>query len=503
MKVTLISPYPDITSFGIRTISAYLKQHHFSTQLIFLPDPFADSVVTSRKRYEEKALDEVAQLCSHSDLVGVTLMTNFFDGAVQITKNIKSKLNIPVIWGGIHPTVRPEECLSYADMVCIGDGEDSMLELVQKMEMKTNYHDVQNIWFRKNGNIIKNSMRPLEQDIDKIASPDYDLEDNYILDNYRIIPVNDIEMEKQVRHSLFSLTVKHPSYMTLSGRGCPHNCTYCCNDNLRKLYHGQKYLRWRSTEHVIGELAAIKEKFPYIKYFCLSDDSFFARNIDKIKEFCAEYKKEIHMPFYCLGSPMTITEEKLEYLIDAGLDAIQMGIETGSKHMQEVFNRKYMTNERVMKAIGAINKHKDRLSLISYDFILDVPYETDEDKVETLEFISRIPKPYKIGMFAIVVYPGTSLYDRVKKDNLIIDEETEIYHKKWSKKEAHYLNLLLALCKSGKFPHFLLRILISKPVLQVLNSDFLKPTYKLLFYLLKKINYGIKSLRNFIKPPGA
>jgi radical SAM superfamily enzyme YgiQ (UPF0313 family) len=200
---------------------------------------------------------------------------------------------------------------------------------------------------------------------------------------------------------------------------------------------------------------------------------------------------------------MTITEEKLEYLIDAGLDAIQMGIETGSKHMQEVFNRKYMTNERVMKAIGAINKYKDRLSLISYDFILDVPYETDEDKVETLEFISRIPKPYKIGMFAIVVYPGTSLYDRVKKDNLIIDEETEIYHKKWSKKEAHYLNLLLALCKSGKFPHFLLRILISKPVLRVFNSDLLKPTYKLLFYLLKKVNYGIKSLRAFLKPPGA
>ena len=199
---------------------------------------------------------------------------------------------------------------------------------------------------------------------------------------------------------------------------------------------------------------------------------------------------------------MTITEEKLEYLIDAGLDSIQMGIETGSKHIQEIFNRKYMTNERVMKAIYALNKYKDKLSLISYDFILDVPYETDEDKVETLKFISGIPKPYKIGMFAIIFYPGTSLYDRVKKDNLIIDEETEIYHKKWSKKEAHYLNLLLALCKSGKFPHVLLRILISKPVLRVFNSDLLKPTYKLLFYLLKKVNYGIKSLRNFLKPPG-
>jgi radical SAM superfamily enzyme YgiQ (UPF0313 family) len=194
---------------------------------------------------------------------------------------------------------------------------------------------------------------------------------------------------------------------------------------------------------------------------------------------------------------MTITEEKLEYLVDAGLNSIQMGIETGSRRIQEVFNRKYMTNERVMKAIFAINKYKDKLSLISYDFILDVPYETDEDKVETLEFISRIPKPYKIGMFSLVVYPGTSLYERIKKDNLITDEETEIYHKKWSEKEAHYLNLLFALCRSGKFPHLLLRILISKPLLLVFNNDFLKPAYKVLFLLLKKMNYFLKLLRVF------
>jgi radical SAM superfamily enzyme YgiQ (UPF0313 family) len=363
--------------------------------------------------------------------------------------------------------------------------------------MKTHYHDVQNIWCRKNGQIIKNNIRPLLYDIDKIPPPDYDLVENYLLENNRIIPISAVEMEKQVRNSLFSLMVKHPSYMTLSGRGCPHNCTYCCNDSLRNLYRGQRYLRWRSTEHIIGELSAIKKRFPYIQYFCLSDDSFFARGIDKIKEFCAAYKEEIHMPFYCLGSPMTITEEKLEYLVDAGLNSIQMGIETGSRRIQEVFNRKYMTNERVMKAIFAINKYKDKLSLISYDFILDVPYETDEDKVETLEFISRIPKPYKIGMFSLVVYPGTSLYERIKKDNLITDEETEIYHKKWSEKEAHYLNLLFALCRSGKFPHLLLRILISKPLLLVFNNDFLKPAYKVLFLLLKKMNYFLKLLRVF------
>src|SRR3989304_6597478 len=161
MKVTLISPYPDITSFGIRTISSYLKQHHFETQLIFLPDPFGDNFIVRKERYDENIMDEVTNICSKSDLIGITLMTNFFDGAIQITKSLKRRLNIPIIWGGIHPTVRPEECLNYADMVCVGDGEIAMLELAQKLEMKTNYHDVQNIWCRKNGHIIKNGMRPL------------------------------------------------------------------------------------------------------------------------------------------------------------------------------------------------------------------------------------------------------------------------------------------------------------------------------------------------------
>ena len=215
--------------------------------------------------------------------------------------------------------------------------------------------------------------------------------------------------KKVICNTIVSRAVKTGSYMTLTGRGCPHNCSYCCNDSLRKLYHGQRYLRWRSTEHVINELAAIKEKFDYINYIWLSDDAFFARNVNSIKEFCEEYKKRVNLPFHCLGSPLTVTEEKLEYLVDAGLNSIQMGIETGSRHIQEVFNRKHMNNERVMQAIQAIMKYKDKISTIGYDFIMDVPYETDADRIETLRFISNIPKPYMLGIFSWYFIQGHPL----------------------------------------------------------------------------------------------
>lgn len=149
MKIILISPYPDITSFGIRTISAYLKQGGHQTKMIFLPDPYGDNIAYGIKRYDERILDCLIPLCEDSDIIGITLMTNFFDGAVQITEKIKRKLVKPVIWGGIHPTVRPEECLKYADIVCIGEGEDAIQELLDNMQTGKPYDDTQNIWFKK------------------------------------------------------------------------------------------------------------------------------------------------------------------------------------------------------------------------------------------------------------------------------------------------------------------------------------------------------------------
>ena len=492
MKVTLISPYPDITSFGIRTISSYLKQHHFETQIIFLPDPFGDNFVVSEKRYDEDIMDEVTNICSKSDLIGITLMTNFFDGAIQITKSLKKLLNIPIIWGGIHPTVRPEECLNYADMVCVGDGEIAMLELARRFADQKDFTDVSNIYLKKNGNIVKNPLKPIEQELDTIPSPDYDLVENYVLDNNKLVKMDYESFKKVICNTIVSKAVKKGTYMTLTGRGCPHNCSYCCNDSLRKMYHGQKYLRWRSTEHVINELVAIKEKFDYIGYIWLSDDAFFARKEESIKEFCNEYKKRVGLPFHCLGSPLTVTEEKLEYLVDAGLDSIQMGIETGSRHIQEVFNRKHMNNERVMQAIQAIMKYKDKITTIGYDFIMDVPYETDADRIETLRFISNIPKPYMIGIFSLVLYPGTSLYDRVKADNPSIDEEKDIYRKMYGKVEENYTNLLLMLCKNGKLPHIVLKMLINKYVVAVLDNPALKPVYRLLFPLARKAMYLVR-----------
>ena len=148
MKITLVSPYPDLKAFGLRTLSSCLKKKGHDVQSIFLPKRFKD-------RYEEKDLNGLVELSKRTDLVGISLMTNFFDNAVQITQALKNQCNIPVLWGGVHPTIRPDECLKYADMVCIGEGEESLAELANTMDDKKSYYNIGGIWFKDKENIIK------------------------------------------------------------------------------------------------------------------------------------------------------------------------------------------------------------------------------------------------------------------------------------------------------------------------------------------------------------
>ena len=112
MKISLISLFPDIQCFGIRTLSACLKQEGHNVDLFFLSNQYW-------KKYDKQTLDELAKLTEKSDLIGISVMTNFFDNAVQVTRKLRQNSNACILWGGVHPTVRPMESLGYADMIAI------------------------------------------------------------------------------------------------------------------------------------------------------------------------------------------------------------------------------------------------------------------------------------------------------------------------------------------------------------------------------------------------
>ncbi len=495
MKITLISPYPDVTAFGIRTLSALLRENGHDTRLVFLPDPQGNDFDPHTAHYGPGLLDELSDLCRDSGLIGLTLMTNYFHAAREITAHLKRNLNIPVLWGGVHPTVRPAECTAFADYSCIGEGEEALLELVTRLESGREVADMRNIALQRDGKVIVNPPRPLERNLDRYPTPDYSCKDHYAMHEGRIQPLDHALLKQLLSHGAVSAYLGKIGYQTMTGRGCPHHCTYCINDAVRNLYETGCFLRWRSTEHTMRELRWVKENMPYVGYFWISDDAFFAHPPKAIKEFCDAYKQQIGMPFTCLASPLTITEEKMEMMVDAGMIYLQMGVQSGSARIQELFNRKSMSNKRVLEVMHIINKFKDRMFPPSYDFILDVPYETDADKVDSLRLMSQIPKPFRLQLFALVLYPGTKLHEMAKADGLIGDETTDIYAKSFTMQQPSYLNLLVTLFKRGRMPGGLLRLFISKPALLLFNNRASKIFFRYFYVVLRSVHRLAKRMR--------
>ena len=238
-------------------------------------------------------------------------------------------------------------------------------------------------------------------------------------------------------------------------------------------------MRYRSVEHVIAELEDIKRRYPFIDFFWFSDDSFFGRTEEDIAHFSKEYKERIGDPFYLLGSPGTITESKYANLVDAGLLCIQMGIEHGSERIQKIFKRSTMGNEKILRTAEIFAKYADRTAPPQYDLVYDLAYETIEDRLATLELITQLPKPFRLQVFSVIYYPGTSLHTLAVQDGLLVDERDEIYDRMYSERHDSYTNTLLFLARTGRFPTPLLKLLIQKPVVRVATSDYAAPAGKL------------------------
>ena len=490
---------------GLRIISACFKKAGHKTKIIFVPKTFCEegkfftdfkkSYVSQKqnKKYPEKTIYNLIALSKDSDLIGISLSTNFFEEAVQITKRLKKELKTPIIWGGIHPTVKPKECLKYADMICIGEGEEAMVELAEKMEKGEDYSKVRNIGLKdKKGNITLNPLRPLIQDLDSLPFQDYDLESQYLVLGEKIY-----HSEEIVSKGIVDFFYDGKMYRTLFTRGCPFSCAYCCNSFLNRLYFGQKIFRKRSVDNVIEELKIVKNHLSYFDHIWFADDHFLGLSLAEIKEFSEKYKENIKLPFGISGAhPINITQEKLQYLVEAGLKGLRMGIQSGSEKTKKIYNR-HCPNSQVEKAAKIINKFKEKIKIIHYDIIVDNPFETEEDICQTLMFLTRLPVPYELLIFSLTFYPGTELYTLAEKTGIIKYKLEEAYYKSCYNFNRNYFNRLFFLLHRyailGKRIPPLIMFLLTNKMFRKIKLSWI------LYQLLKLRIFGVITLFKNIK----
>lgn len=502
-----------MSAFGVRSISSYVKTVGHRVRLVFIPDNAGEPQPDSSLIYSPRLLEGILPLCTDTDLVGLSFMTHFFDRAVQVTTWLKDKLGLPVIWGGIHATSRPEESLRYADMVCIGEGEEGMLELLDRMQAGRDYLDTPGFYFRAKDQFIKNKPRPLISDLNTLPFPDYTLEDEYVfdIDERKFIRVT-AQVLKRYAIGPFSQCGRFFHYKTMIGRGCPHNCTFCCNDLLRANNKNQNYLRFRQPEHVIEELCQIKGRFPFINAVYFSDDTLFGNKTEEIERFSRLYRARVGLPFGGQCSPLTITREKMKWLVDAGLAYIEMGIQTGAEKSKKLYNRPF-SNQKVIEGASIIEEFRHKLLLPpDYHVILDNPWETPEETLETLGLLAKLPKPYGLCPASLIFFPETSIYHLAKRDGLIKDELKEIYRKDFKHPSDNYLNFLFYLYGLHHFPASIIRLLSHRRLVSHFHKERSNKVFRWLRIAIDRIYFmgrGLMALfkgdwtrifRHFVRP---
>jgi radical SAM superfamily enzyme YgiQ (UPF0313 family) len=392
---------------GVRYLSARLKKDGFRVSVAFFREWRNNANTLPDEKDTALFLDLVDELAP--DLVGFSFISSFFSIAAELTGRVKERTGKPVVWGGIHATACPEECLKHADYVCMGEGEEPLSELAGALAAGLAPAGLANICTKKDGLAIKNPLRNLMPDLDLLPYPDYGDEGKFLVDGGRVHRGDPV--------------VRGAEYRVYSSRGCPFACSYCYNSILREAYRGKGiYHRHRSPAHVIGELEQAMAIFPRLRKIKFDDDTAFCFGRDWLEEFCRLYREKIKIPFECMINPELIREDTLTLLKDAGLVKVQAGIEAASEgEAREVFGRAPSAG-KIME-FARMNR---RLKLdVVYDVIIDNPLSTGDDKRALFDFLLGLPGPYKLYLYSLVVFPGTPLCRQLLEKGVITEDDVE------------------------------------------------------------------------------
>lgn len=402
MRVTFVSLGWE--NISIEYISSNLKQRGHEVSLAYEQLLFDDKnylcIPFLAKLFDQKT-NIIRQIVdTKPDIVAFSVMVFTYQIALQRATELKKILDVPIIFGGTHAMTCPGRIIEKdpVDIVCIGEGEHAMAQLLDSMESGEMDTSIDGLWFKtKSGEIIKNHRRALIADLDSMPFPDKELFAPYVpIRNY---------------------------YLAVTNRGCPFNCTYCSVSFLTNLDKGCKNfkrVRERSVDNVIEELTINLKKYNY-KWVDFRN-AVFSPSKSWIHEFCKKYTREINRPFRIFSHPLLIDKNTSISLRDAGCFAIQIGLESYDEHVRNDILKRLETNEQISTAMDILESCKATYSL---DYIMGLPDQYEPELKSAAEFFTKLKYCYRISPFMISYLPKVPLVQYAIDRGIMEPEEIE------------------------------------------------------------------------------
>jgi anaerobic magnesium-protoporphyrin IX monomethyl ester cyclase len=381
VKILLIYPYwlekrTDIQDvivppIGLYYVGSVLKENHYDVEIL------------NWSRINETPEDiEKILLEKSPDIIGFSILQANRWGGIEIARIAKQIYpKVKIVFGGVTPTFLWEHFLTHfpeIDFVVIGEGEYTFLNLVKVLESKkeNKIKDIRGIAFKKDGKAVRTAPAEPIHHMDELPVP-----------------------AKYFEYQHLSLT-----------RGCPGKCRFCGSPK----FWGPK-VRFHSVEYFIDELERLYKKG--INFFYFSDDTF---SVDKkrVIEICKKIlEKGMNIRWVAISRVNYMSEDILYWMRKAGCIQISYGVESGSKKIRNLLNKK-ISNDDIEKAFAMTIKYG---ILPRAYFIYGCPGETRRTIQETIDLIKKI-KPLVIHFFVLSLFPGTRLYEDYKKKMKVTDD---------------------------------------------------------------------------------
>ncbi|HEX9931706.1 MAG TPA: radical SAM protein [Allosphingosinicella sp.] len=330
-------------------------------------------------KLDELSEDEIVEraAAARADLIGFTCMTVEFPSVVRVAGRLKPLCEAPIIAGGAHVNAVGAQALedcAHLDLVCKGEGEDLILELIEAIEGRASLADIPGLSYREGGAVVSNPTRPYPKDYDRLAYPAWHL--------FRVgeeIPV-------------------------LTHRGCPYRCTFCGHNSGFKA-------RFRSVDNVLDEISQVVARFePSVIRF---EDETFGLDLKRTKAILAGImERGLHrkVSFSAQTRVDRADGEFMAMLRDANFKTLELGVETGNAEVMKRI-RKGITLEQVEAAVALAKREGLR---VWCKFIIGHPHETRATAMDTVRFITKL-NPHQLSVSIMTPFPGTPIHDMAMK----------------------------------------------------------------------------------------